>query len=101
MQQAMKKMGIKQEEIPASEVIIKTEDKDIIITNPSVAKIEMAGNQSFQITGDIEERESEAEISQDDISTVSEQTGCTEDEAKQALEESEGDLAKAILSIKG
>ncbi len=32
MQQAMKKMGIQQVEIPATEVIIKTPEKEIIIT---------------------------------------------------------------------
>ena len=44
MQQAMKKMGIKQEEIDALAVIIRTRDKDIILRNPSVQKINMMGN---------------------------------------------------------
>ncbi len=98
--QLMKQMGIKQEEIAASEVIIKTEDKELIIKNPFVAKIEIAGQISFQVSGKVEEKELKAEISEDDIKTVIEQTNCTEEEARKALEESEGDLAKAILTIK-
>ena len=34
MQQMMKKMGIKQEEIPAYSVIIKTQQGDLVIDNP-------------------------------------------------------------------
>ena len=39
MQKAMKKMGIQQEEIDAVEVIIRLEDRDIIITEPQVSKV--------------------------------------------------------------
>ena len=98
--QMMKQMGIKQEDISAIEVIIKTEDKELIIRNPSVTKIDMAGQSSFQIAGNVEERETKSEISEEDIKTVIEQTDCTDAQAKKALEESEGDLAKAILAIK-
>lgn len=97
--QMMKKMGIKQEEIPASEVIIKTQDKELVIKNPAVSKIEMGGQSSFQISGEVEERELKAEISKEDIKTVTEQASCTEEQAKKALEETDGDIAKAILSL--
>ena len=102
MKQAMKKMGIKQEEIDAREVIIKTSDKDIIIKNPQVSKVNMMGQESFQISGDIEEKElsSEPSTNEEDIKTVMEQTNCTEEEAKAALEEAQGDLAEAILKLK-
>ena len=53
MQQMMKQLGIQQVDIPAIEVIIKTEEKDIIITNPSVAKVNMMGQETFQIAGEI------------------------------------------------
>lgn len=102
MQQMMKKMGMQQEEIPASEVIIKTEDKEIVITEPSVSKINMMGQETFQISGEIHEREKEtaAEISEEDVKTVVEQAGCSKEEAKKALEESSGDIAEAILKLK-
>jgi len=99
MKQAMKKLGIKQEEIDAEIVIIKTKDKEIIIENPSVAKIDMQGNETFQISGDISERAKEIEISEEDIATVIEQTNCSKEEALKAIKETNGDLAEAILKL--
>src|SRR3989344_1245600 len=98
MQAIMSQMGIKQEEIDAKRVIIETNEKNIIINNPSVVKVNMQGQDSFQISGDIGEEETENSTKQD-IATIAEKTGCSEDEAKQALEESNGDLAEAILSL--
>ena len=102
MQQMMKRMGIQQVDIPAKEVIIRSDDKEIIITEPSVAKVNMMGQETFQISGTIQEREtsSEPEINDDDIKTVAEQANASEEDAKKALEESKGDLAAAILSLK-
>ncbi|MBN2111472.1 nascent polypeptide-associated complex protein [Candidatus Woesearchaeota archaeon] len=102
MQQMMKRMGIQQVDIPATEVIIKTDDKEIVITEPSVAKVNMMGQETFQISGNIQEREasSEPEIGEEDIQTVVEQTGASAEDAKKALEENQGDIAAAILSLK-
>ncbi|MDP4012347.1 MAG: nascent polypeptide-associated complex protein [Candidatus Nanoarchaeia archaeon] len=97
MQKVMKKMGIKQEEIDATEVIIKTNSKDLIIKNPKVTKVNMMGQETLQIMGDIEEASS---ISEEDIKTVSEQAGVSKEEAKKALENNNGDLAAAILELK-
>ena len=102
MRQAMKKLGIQQQDIEATQVIIKTPEKNIIIENPSVAKVNMMGQQTYQIVG--EEREeaisSEPDISEDDIQTVIDQTQVTKEEAIKAIEENNGDLAAAILSLK-
>ncbi len=103
IQKAMKRMGIKQEEIDATEVIIKTSDKEIIINNPQVSKVNMMGQETFQVIGQAEERliSSEPEINQDDIKTVMQQTGVTEEKAKEAIEKNDNDLAKAIMALKG
>ena len=102
MRQAMKKMGIQQTEIDAVEVIIKTKDKEIIITNPQVSKINMMGQETFQVIGDVHEREksSELEISKEDIKMVAEQAKVSEEEAEKALKETKGDIAEAILKFK-
>ena len=97
MQKMMDKMGMKQEDIPATEVIIKGHGKEIIIKNPNVTKINMMGQETFQITGDISEGSG---ISKDDILTVSQQANVSEGEALKALEESKGDLAEAIINLK-
>ena len=103
MQKAMKRLGIKQEEIDATEVIIKTSDKEIIIQNPQVSKVNMMGQETYQVIGQAEEREisSEPEINEDDIKTVMEQTGASEERAKEAIENNNQDLAKAIMALKG
>ncbi|MBI3026908.1 nascent polypeptide-associated complex protein [Candidatus Woesearchaeota archaeon] len=100
MQKAMKRLGIRQEEIEAHEVIIKAPGKDLVIKNPHVSKINMMGQETLQVVGDIIEVDrSNAEISQEDIATVIEQTRCTTQEAHAALEESNGNLAEAILRL--
>lgn len=95
----MKQMGIAQEEIPALRVIIeKEDDSKIIIESPSVTKIKMQGQETFQIAGEISEESGEVEISEQDIKTVMEKTGKSEEEAKDVLEKT-GDLAEAILEL--
>lgn len=98
MQALMKQMGMSQEEIQASRVIIeKIDDSKIIIENPSVTKIKMQGQETFQIAGDV--KEEDAGISESDIKTVMEKTGCSEKQARKTLEKTNGDLAEAILEL--
>jgi len=95
----MKQMGIAQEEINASRVIIeKTDDTKIIIEPASVTKVKMQGQETFQIAGDVKEETSAPEISETDIKTIIEKTGKSESEAREALEKT-GDLAEAILEL--
>ncbi len=101
MQGMLKKMGISQEDIPTEKVIIeKTDGNKIIIENPSVQKIKMQGNESFQITGDISEVQEEPELfTEEDIKTIIEKTGVSEEIAKETLEKNNGDLAETILEL--
>ena len=101
MQAMMKQMGIQQVDIPATEVIIKTADKEIVISNPSVQKVNMMGNQNFQVSGNISERslDSTPEISEEDVKTVMEQSNVSEDEARKAIVDAKGDLAVAIMGL--
>jgi nascent polypeptide-associated complex subunit alpha len=95
MQKMMNQMGMKQEEIPASEVIIRG-PKEIIIKNPHVLKVNMMGQETYQITGESSEGKG---ISKDDVLTVSTQAAVSEEDAQKALEESDGDLAEAIMKL--
>ena len=100
MQKAMKRLGIKQEEIDAQEVIIKTADKELVIRNPHVSKVNMMGQETFQIVGELTEVSSNGDaVNDDDLATVMEQTNCTKEEALEALGASNGNLAKAILKL--
>lgn len=96
MQALMKQMGIRSEEINATKVTIETESGYIIVEQPQVTKITMQGQASFQIAGNIRVEE---KSSSDDIRMVMEQTGCSEEEARAALERSGGDIAQAIVSL--
>ena len=99
MQAMMKQMGIAQEEIDANKVIIEKDDGNIVINNPSVVKINMQGQENFQISGDISEQEQEENNIKEDVQTIMEKVGCLEQEAKQALEKANGDLTEALLNL--
>jgi nascent polypeptide-associated complex subunit alpha len=90
---------LKMEEVPATEVVIKTESGNIVINNPSVKKMDVKGSSVFQISGEVTEEET-IEVSEEDIALIKEKTGCSEDEALEALSETEGDIAAAILKLK-
>ncbi len=94
MKQLMKSMGIEMKEVPATEVIIKTQEKRIVITNPQVTEIEQKGLKIYQILGDVKVEEDLEE----DIKLIMEQTGASREEAEKALKET-GDLAAAILKL--
>ncbi|HLD88576.1 MAG TPA: nascent polypeptide-associated complex protein [Candidatus Nanoarchaeia archaeon] len=102
MDVAMRKLGIQQQEIDAVEVIIRTKDKEIIIENPQVSKVNMMGQQTFQVVGRIIEKQisSEPEINEEDIKTVMEQTNASREEALDAIKSAKGDLAQAILDLR-
>jgi|TARA_Y100000310_G_scaffold9580_1_gene10100 nascent polypeptide-associated complex subunit alpha len=98
LEKAMKRMGMSVDEIDAEEVLIKLRDGgQIIISEPQVAKMNMQGQDSFQISGTVSE--GEVEPSDSDIEMVVQQAGVSEDAAREALKNSGNDIAKAILSL--
>lgn len=96
LERAMKQLGVKQEEIDATEVIIKTKDKDLIVKDPQVSKMNVMGQETLQIIGKVEERKSE--FSGEDVEIVMKEAKCTQEEAESALKR-EKDIAAAILSL--
>ncbi len=106
MQQMMKKMGINQAELTATQVIIKLDNgKELVFPDPSVSKINMMGQVTYQLTGESFERDPTPpptlsnSISEDDIKTVMQQTGASKEKALQALKNNDGDLASAIMEL--
>jgi len=101
---AMQKMGMQVKEVEgAREVVIITNDRRIIIEEPNVAAVTLQGQQIYQITGGRQKEEplAKAEIvSEEDAQLVSDQAGVSIEEAKKALEATEGDLARAIVHLK-
>jgi nascent polypeptide-associated complex subunit alpha len=94
MEAMMRQMGIKSQDISAKKVIIENDSGNIVIESPQVVQITMQGQKSFQISGNVRE-----ESSSEDIKMVMEQANVTEEEAKQALKDAQGDIAEAILKL--
>ena len=101
MAKAMKKLGIKQDELDASRVIIVLQDKELVFENPKVSRVNMMGEESYQIVGVPEEKSlnKELEISEEDIKTVAQQANVSLEKAKEAILKHKGDLAEAILEL--
>jgi nascent polypeptide-associated complex subunit alpha len=97
-------MGMDLKEVPGvTRVTIETADKQIVIDEPNVLTVTMQGQTMFQVAGGTMREESPVKqrvVPEADAKLVSEQTGKTLEEARKALEEAGGDLAKAILSLK-
>ncbi|MEM4495188.1 MAG: nascent polypeptide-associated complex protein, partial [Candidatus Caldarchaeum sp.] len=103
----LKSLGLNVEEIgQADEVVIKLGERVITLKGPLVYAVKTGGEKVFQIIGgeevaaQVEETKPVYMPSEEDVSLVMAQTGVSEDEAKKALVESGGDLAKAILILR-
>ena len=102
MQRAMKQMGMDTKDVKGvTEVVLKFKNKEILIKSPKVNLMDFMGQQTYQITGKVVEQkiETELEVPEDDVELVSNQTGATKEKALQTLQETEGDLAEAILRL--
>jgi nascent polypeptide-associated complex subunit alpha len=107
MKAMMKRMGISQDEVrDVEEVVIRTRDREIVFKDAAVTVMSVQGQKSYQIVGNPTERErtpgeAGADVGppREDVKLVMEQTGCTEAEARKALEDAEGAPAEAILKI--
>ena len=103
----MQRMGMNMEGVDeVEEVIIRTPVKEIVIEAPEVAIVNVQGQKIFQVAGGkVSERAPQNKsaktptISEEDAQLVAGQTGKSIEEARNALIESEGDLAKAILLL--
>ena len=117
MQQMMKQMGIDMQELDAEEVTIRTAEEELVFSKPDVQRMDAQGQQTYTIVGEPESRdrgeggsgepaieESEgddgaAAIPDDDVELVATRAGVGQDEAREALEATDGDLAAAIERV--
>jgi len=112
MEKLMEQMGVDMEDIDAEEVIIRTSDEELVFDAPEVMKMDARGQETYQIVGSPDVREAGAgrteaddeeddgetgeEIPDADVEIVAQRTGVSEDEAREALEATGGDLAAAV-----
>lgn len=102
MRRMLDKMGLEMKEMgDIEEVVIRTETKELYLLKPQV--IEMKGKDStiFQVIAtDIEERQKEVPSFKDeDVVLVMQQASVSKERAIQALIDSKGDLAQAIINL--
>ena len=102
----MQRMGMNMEGVDeVEEVIIRTPTKEIVIEAPEVAIVNVQGQKIFQVAGGkVSERAPQRQntaptASEEDVQLVAGQTGKSPDQAREALMECGGDLAKAILLL--
>ena len=107
----MQRMGMNMDSVAdVQQVIIRTADKDIVIDEPEVAILQVQGQKMYQVIGgQVSEQApsaggallapSKPSFSEEDVQLVADQTGKSLEQAKEALQECGGDLAKAILLL--
>ncbi len=110
MRQAMKRMGIEQEELDGvEEVLIRTADKEYVIRNAAVTAITAQGQKVWQVIGEpiVRDRADKkatepakpSAIPDEDVKLVAEKAGVSEEEARKALEACGGEPAEAIIQL--
>jgi nascent polypeptide-associated complex subunit alpha len=98
----LERMGVSMEQVEGvEEVIIRTAEKDLVIKGANVSEMKMKGSRMFQVIGeDVEERMREKpKYTREDVLLVSQQANVNEAVAEQALKDTDGDLAQAILRL--
>ena len=117
MQQTMEQMGIDMDEFDAERVVIDLADGDrLVFEGPDVTKMEARGQSTYMVVGDPDRQEEAADtpelddadddgesddpaIPEDDVDLVATRTGASAEDAREALEAEDGDLAAAIARL--
>ena len=115
MKKLQKQLKQSTEEIDATEVIIRTPEKELYFDAPAVPAMDMMGQKSYQVVGEPQERPlgsgsaaagdggagngDTAEIPAEDVVLVATQAGVSENMALEALRECNGEPAEAIIQL--
>jgi nascent polypeptide-associated complex subunit alpha len=124
MQQMMEQMGIDMDEFDAESVTVNLADGDkLVFDGPEVTKMEARGQSTYMVVGDPDRQESAGgepaldddgdasvgddagadedapDIPEDDVELVATRTGASTEDAREALEAEDGDLAAAIARL--
>jgi nascent polypeptide-associated complex subunit alpha len=104
LRRLMKKAGIEVIETPELEYIefLYKDGRRTRIYNPTVSKMKIGGQTTYQVIGEEEEVEEEipVEFDEEDIKMVMEQADVDRELAIKALQLTNGDIAQAIIILK-
>lgn len=99
----LQKLGLQMKEMEGvKEVVLRMVDgRELVVESPMVYQLTSKELSILNVVGRLTERKVEEEVtlSEEDVELVMQQTGASRDEAIQALIESDGDLAEAILKL--
>jgi nascent polypeptide-associated complex subunit alpha len=107
VRRTLERLGLNVQPIEGvKEVIIRLENKEILISGPAVAQVAGQGMTVYQVIGGVITERSQTPtvkepFTEEDVELVAQQAGVPKEVAREALKASEGDLAKAILNLKG
>ncbi|MCR6623387.1 MAG: NagC family transcriptional regulator [Candidatus Verstraetearchaeota archaeon] len=107
MRRIMQKMGMEINEVEdVEEVVIVRKGEILKMPSPKVSIIKMGDQTIVQVTGEQiitenkeQKTEQQEDVSEEDVQLVAMQAKVSLDEARKALKQTGGDLAKAILTL--
>ncbi|HLD80969.1 MAG TPA: nascent polypeptide-associated complex protein [archaeon] len=100
MAKMLKQFGVNTEELKAKKVTMELGGKTVVFNNAQVFKMNVQGQTMYQVIPGTEAGNGEEKgVPEEDVKLVSEQSGAGEERARKALEEFNGDIAKAIDSL--
>jgi nascent polypeptide-associated complex subunit alpha len=114
MERQMRRMGVDFQQLEnVTEVLIRFPDKELVIPEAQVVKMQAQEEDVFQVVGKSEERSlkisAEPEegapvttvqsFSEEDVQLVASQANVSEEEAREALRGADGNLARAIIAL--
>ncbi len=97
----MQRMGMQVQQLDeVTKVIMESPTKRIVIDNPEVATVTVQGQTIYQVGGGTVREEGIGGGSEDDVKLVASKSVVSTEEATNALRQSGGDLAQAIILLK-
>lgn len=97
----MQRMGMQVSQLDdVTKVIMESPTRRIVIDNPEVATVTVQGQTVYQVGGGTVREEGIGGGTDDDAKLVAAQAGVSIEKATEALKQSNGDLAQAIILLK-
>lgn len=97
----MQRMGMQVSQLDdVTKVIMESPTRRIVIDNPEVATVTVQGQTVYQVGGGTVREEGIGGGTDDDVKLVAAQAGVSIEKASEALKQSNGDLAQAIILLK-
>lgn len=98
MEKMMKQMGMDMEELEPRRVVVDLGDEEMVFERPELNKIDVKGQEMFQLQGEYSKQEKATGPSDEDVELVAERAGVSEEKARDALQDHD-DIADAVMAL--